>query len=182
MRKVILLVMMTLDGYFDGLGEGLEKIDWHHADEEWEDYSVETLSAAGTLLFGRKTYVGFAAFWPTQEGEVARLLNEIEKIVVSTTLTEATWQNTRLVREHVPEVVAELKAQPGKPIIVFGSADLAATLMQHNLIDEYRIAVNPVVLSDGTPLFKSSIGRRELRLLGTRIFRSGIAELRYTSE
>jgi dihydrofolate reductase len=179
MRKVILLVMMTLDGYFDGPGEGLEKIDWHHADEEWEDYSIETLSSADTLLFGRKTYEGFAAFWPTQEGEVARLLNGIEKVVFSTTLTEVTWQHTRLVREQVAEVVAELKAQPGKPIIVFGSADFASTLMQHNLIDEYRIAVNPVVLGEGTPLFKGYTGRRELRLLGTRIFTSGIAELRY---
>src|SRR5215212_5303811 len=140
MRKVILLVMVTLDGYFDGPGEGLEKIDWHHADEDWEEYSVETLSGADTLLFGRKTYEGFAAFWPSQEGEVARLLNEIEKVVFSTTLTEATWQHTRLVGEQVPEVVAGIKAQPGKPIIVFGSADLAATLTQHGLIDEYRIA------------------------------------------
>jgi dihydrofolate reductase len=182
MRKVILLNMITLDGFFDGPGEGFEKIDWHHADEEWEDYSVELLSGADTLLFGRKTYEGFAAFWPTQEGEVARLLNEIEKVVFSTTLTEASWQHTRLVREHVPEAVAELKTQPGKSVVVFGSADFAATLMQHNLIDEYRIAVNPLILSQGTPLFKGYTGRRELRLLDTRIFRSGIVELRYAPE
>jgi dihydrofolate reductase len=179
LRKVILLVMMTLDGFFDGPGEGLEKIDWHHADEEWEDYSVEILSGADTLLFGRKTYDGFAAFWPSQEGEVARLLNTIDKVVFSTTLTEATWQGTRLVREHVPEAVTELKAQSGKDILVFGSADFAATLTQHGLIDEYRIAVNPVILGEGTPLFKPHAGRRELRLLGTRIFTSGIVELRY---
>jgi len=179
MRKVILLVMMTLDGFFDGPGEGLEKIDWHHADEEWEDYSVEILSGADTLLFGRKTYEGFAAFCPSQEGEVAHLLNEIDKVVFSTTLSEATWQGTRLVRTHVPEAVMELKAQPGKNIIVFGSADFAATLTQHGLIDEYRIAVNPVVLGDGTPLFKQQGVRRNLRLIGTRIFRSGIVERRY---
>jgi dihydrofolate reductase len=179
MRKVILLVMVTLDGFFDGPGEGLERIDWHHADEEWQDYSVEILSGADTLLFGRKTYEGFASFWPSQEGEVARLLNAIDKVVFSTTLTEATWQGTRLVREHVPEAIAELKVQSGKDILVFGSADFAATLTQHGLIDEYRIAVNPVVLGEGTPLFKPHAGRRELRLLGTRIFRSGIVELRY---
>lgn len=179
MRNVILLVMVTLDGVFDAPGEGLEKIDWHHADEEWEDYSVEILSGADTLLFGRKTYEGFADFWPSQEGEVARLLNTIDKVVFSTTLSEVSWQNTRLVRDGVAEVVTELKAQPGKPILVFGSADFAATLMQHDLIDEYRIAVNPVVLGEGTPLFKPQAGRRELRLLGTRIFTSGIAELRY---
>jgi len=106
MRKVILLAMMTLDRFFDGRGEGLEKIDWHHADEEWEAYSVELLSGADTLLFGRKTYEGFAAFWPSQVREVARLLNAIEKVVFSTTLTEAGWQNSRLVRDSIPEAVA----------------------------------------------------------------------------
>src|SRR5206468_149277 len=123
---------------------------------------------------GWQTGPSGATIWPAQEGEVARLLNEIEKVVFSTTLTEATWQHTRLVREHVYEAVAELKAQPSKSIIVFGSADFAATLMQHNLIDEYRIAVNPVILSEGTPLFKRYTGRRELRLIETRIFKSGI--------
>src|SRR5437867_7238193 len=159
MRKVILLVMMTLDGFFDGPGEDLEKIDWHHADEEWEDYSVEMLSGADTLLFGRRTYEGFAAFWRSQEGEVARLLNAIDKVVFSTRLTEATWQGSRLVRDHVPEAVAQLKAQPGKNILVFGSADFAATLTQHGLIDEYRIAANPVVLGSRTPMFKEHTGR-----------------------
>lgn len=103
-------------------------------------------------------------------------------MVFSTTLVEATWQHTRLVRDHVPEAVAELKAQSGGPIIVFGSADFAATLMQHNLVDEYRIAVNPVILSQGTPLFKGYTGRRELRLLDTRIFRSGIVEVHYAPD
>ncbi len=179
MRKVILLAMVTLDGYFDGPGEGLEKIDWHHADEEWENYSVELLSATGTLLFGRKTYEGFAQFWPSQEGEVARLLNAIPKVVFSTTLTEAAWQGSRVVSENVPEAVANLKAEPGKPIVIFGSADFAATLTRHGLIDEYRVAVNPVVLGAGVPLFKPDDGRRELRLVDTRIFKSGIVELRY---
>jgi dihydrofolate reductase len=179
MRKVILLVMMTLDGFFDGPSEGLEKIDWYHADEEWEDYSVELLSGADTLLFGRKTYDGFAAFWPSQEGEVARLLNTIDNVVFSTTLIDVSWQNTRLIRDGVAEAVTQLKAQPGKPILVFGSADFAATLMQHDLVDEYHIAVNPVVLGDGTALFKRQTGRRNLRLLDTRIFTSRIVELRY---
>lgn len=180
MRKLILLVMVTLDGFFDGPGEGLEKIDWHHADEEWEEYSVEILSSAGAILFGRKTYAGFAEFWPTQEGDVARLLNSIDKVVVSTTLSEASWAGSQLIRNNVPEAIARLKAQPGQDIVVFGSADLAATLMRHNLIDEYRVAVNPVVLGAGTPLFKQPVERRELRLAGTRVFRSGIVELRYT--
>jgi dihydrofolate reductase len=179
MRNVIFSMMISLDGYFEGPGEGWEKIDWHRADDQWEQYSVELLSQIDTLLFGRKTYVGFAEFWPTQQGDVARLLNNIDKVVVSTTLTEATWNATRLVRDHVSEEIARLKAQPGKDIAIFGSAELAATLMQHDLIDEYRIAVNPVVLGGGTALFQKRAERLNLRLLDTRIFRSGIVELRY---
>jgi dihydrofolate reductase len=179
MRNVILSMMISLDGYFEAPGEGWEKIDWHRADDEWEDYSVELLGQIDTLLFGRRTYEGFAEFWPTQDSEVARLLNAIDKVVFSTTLSEAAWNGTRLVRDHVPEEVAKLKAQPGRDIAIFGSADLAATLTQHGLIDEYRIAVNPVVLGGGTALFREGAERLNLRLLDTKTFRSGIVELRY---
>ena len=182
MRKVILSMMISLDGFFEAAGEGWEKIDWHRADDEWEAYAVELLSGADTLLFGRTTYVGFAEFWPTQTGEVARLLNDTAKVIFSTTLIEATWNNSRLVRDHVPEEIAQLKAQLGKDIVILGSAGLAATLTEHRLIDEYRIAVNPVVLGDGTPLFRKRADRINLRLLGSKTFTSGIVELRYTPE
>lgn len=182
MRKVILSVMVSLDGFFDAPGEGLEKIDWHRADDEWEKYAIELLSGADTLLFGRKTYEGFAQFWPSQDGEVARLLNTISKVVFSTTLTEATWSESQLVKDHVPEQVAKLQARPGKDILILGSANFAATLTQHGLIDEYRVAVNPVVLGAGTPLFAAGADRLNLRLLDTRTFKSGIVELRYAPE
>ncbi len=182
MRNVILAVMVSLDGFFEAPGDDSEKLDWHRADDEWEDYSVELLGGADTLLFGRRTYEGFAGFWPAQEGEVARLLNEIPKVVFSTTLTEATWQHSRVVRDHIPDAVMQLKAAPGGDILVFASADLAATLTRHGLIDEYRVAVNPVVLGAGTAFFKGGDDRLDLRLLGTRMFRSGIVELRYAPE
>lgn len=182
MRRLILSVMTSLDNYFDAPGEGLEKIDWHRADEEWEAYAVELLSGADTLLFGRKTYAGFAVFWPEQQGEVADLLNAIEKVVVSTTLTEASWRGTRLVRDNVATEIAALKKQPGRDILLFGSATLAASLSEHGLIDEYRLAINPVVLGAGTPFFSPRAARLNLRLLGTRIFGSGIVELRYAPE
>jgi len=182
MRQVILSMMISLDGFFEAPGEGWEKIDWHRADDEWETYSVEMLEVADTLLFGRTTYTGFAEFWPTQDSEVAHLLNDIAKVVFSTTLTEVAWNNSRLVHDHVPEEVEKLKAQPGKDILIFGSASLAATLTQHSLIDEYRIAVNPVVLGGGTPLFRERADRINLRLLGSKTFASGIVELRYAPE
>lgn len=125
---------------------------------------------------------GICGILADPESEVARLLNNIDKVVFSTTLTEAAWNGSRLVRDHVPEEVARLKAQPGKGIAVFGSADLAATLMQHSLIDEYPIAVNPVVLGGGTALFRKGAERLNLRLLDTKIFRSGIVELRYARD
>ena len=182
MRKVILSMMISLDGFFEAPGEDWEKIDWQRADEEWDAYAVELLSGADMLLFGRTTYVGFAEFWPSQDGEVARLLNDIAKVVVSTTLPAANWNNSRLVRDHIPEEVAQLKAQPGQDILILGSGGLTATLTEHRLIDEYRIAVNPVVLGDGTPLFRKRADRINLRLLGTRTFASGIVELRYAPE
>jgi dihydrofolate reductase len=182
MRNIILSVMMSLDGYFESPGEGWEKIDWTRADDEWEEYSIELLSGAGTLLFGRRTYEGFAQYWPSQQGEVARLLNAISKVVFSTTLTAATWPGSRLVRDNAPEEVAKLKAEPGKDIVVLSSADFAATLTQHGLIDEYRIAVNPVVLGGGTSLFREHGSRLNLRLLGAKTFTSGIVELRYAPE
>ncbi|NJK31713.1 MAG: dihydrofolate reductase family protein [Deltaproteobacteria bacterium] len=101
MRTLILSNMVSLDGYYAGPGEGWEQIDWHRADEAWERYATELLGDADTLLLGRRTYEGFAAFWPEQEGEIARLLNAIQKVVVSTTLTAGIWRATRVVRDDV---------------------------------------------------------------------------------
>jgi dihydrofolate reductase len=110
------------------------------------------------------------------------IIIDLVKVVVSTTLSEAAWNNSRLVRDHVAEEVAQLKAQPGNDIVILGSAGLAATLTEQRLIDEYRIAINPVVLGDGTPLFRKRADRINLRLVGSRIFASGVAELRYAPD
>jgi len=111
MRTVILSVMVSLDGFFEALGDQAAQLDWHRADDEWDGYAEELIDGAGILLFGRRTYEGFAAFWPTQAGEVARLLNETAKIVWSTTLAEATWERSRLVQGDVPEEVAHLNSR-----------------------------------------------------------------------
>jgi dihydrofolate reductase len=168
------MVMASLDGFYEGPGEGWEKIDWHRADDEWETYSIELLKGTGTLLFGRKTYEGFAEYWPTQQGELARLLNEIPKVVFSRTLERADWKPARLVKDRVPEEVAALKQQPGKDVLILGSVHFASTLMRSGLIDEYRIAINPVALRGGTPLFQAGPDRLNLKLVGTKIFKSGI--------
>lgn len=182
MRKVIFSIMLSIDGFFEGPGEDGEKIDWMCADDEWDAYAVELLSEADTLLLGRTTYEGFVDFWPSQAGELAELLNATAKAVFSKTLTETDWSNSRLVREGTLEEAASLKAEPGKNIVVLGSPTLAAELSRYDLIDEYRFAVNPVLLSEGTRMFKDRVDRLTLRLLETRTFASGIIELRYTPE
>jgi dihydrofolate reductase len=154
MRNVIMFNMVSLDGFFAGPNQ---EIDWFVFDEDLERYIKETqMMKADTLLFGRVTYEGMATYWPSAEGDLADFMNKVPKVVFSRTLDKAEWNNSSLVRDNVPEEVSRLKQQPGKDIFLYGSADFASTLMQHGLIDEYRLGVNPVVLGGGTPLFKGS--------------------------
>jgi dihydrofolate reductase len=179
MRKVIMWNMVTLDGFFEG-PESWE-IDWHEYawGEELEQFSLEQSRSADMLLFGRVTYLGMANYWSTAEGEIADFMNGIPKVVFSRTLEKAEWNNTRLVKANADEEVARLKQQPGKDMLIFGSADLSSGLMRSGLIDEYRLGINPVVLGGGNPLFKSSPQRMRMKLLEARPFRSGCVILRY---
>jgi dihydrofolate reductase len=177
MRTVIHSAMTSLDGVFDGPGEGAERIDWMRADDEWQEYSVESLDAATTLLFGRRTFEGMAEYWPGQTDPVGIRMNALEKIGFSRSAGTTTWENARMSSDPVDEV-ARLKEGDGGDILILGSADLAATLTEHGLIDEYRVAVNPVVLGAGSPLFRPGHPRLDLRTTGTRIFSSGIVEIR----
>jgi len=176
MRKVIMWDMVTVDGFFEGPDRN---IDWFLFDDELERYILETQLEADTLLFGRVTYQMMASYWPSAEGRIAEFMNAVPKVVFSRTLETVDWNNTRLVNENILEEVSRLKQQPGNSIFLFGSADFASTLMQHDLIDEYRIGVNPVVLGAGTPLFKSRPDRLGLKLLETRPLKSGVIILHY---
>jgi dihydrofolate reductase len=112
-------------------------------------------------------------------GEYADMMNGYPKFVVSTTLKEAEWNNSTLIKENVAEEVSGLKRQPGKDILVFGSGDLVNTLMQHDLIDEYRLMVFPVVVGSGKRLFGDEIDTKVLRLIETKTFSSGVVVLSY---
>jgi len=165
-------MMVSLDGYYARPGTGWETIDWHRADPEWADFSVETIRAAGTLLFGRITYEGFASYWPTQTGDVARLLNEAEKVVFSSKPLAIEWQNARLASG-----LAELDTlrQSGRgDILIFCSGTLADRLIRAGQIDEFRLAINPVFLGAGLPLFRPGQPTLNLALTATRRFTSGI--------
>ncbi len=179
MRKVIMWNLITLDGFFEGPKSW--DLDWHQYvwGPDLERLSIEQLKSADLLLFGRVTYEGMASYWQTATGEVATLMNGISKIVFSKTLQRADWSGTRLSSGGAEEEVARLKKEPGKDAFIFGSADLCATLMKAGLIDEYRIALVPVVLGAGKPLFKPGANKLRMTLLDTKTFPSGCVVLRY---
>jgi dihydrofolate reductase len=134
----------------------------------WERLSIEQLRSADRLLFGRVTYEGMAAYWETATGEVADFMNSLAKVVVSRTLERAGWSNTKLVRENIAAEIPALKHSGEGNTLVFGSANLSSTLMQHDLFDEYRIAIVPVVLGHGKPLFAPDSSPLNMKLLDSR--------------
>jgi dihydrofolate reductase len=183
MGKLIMWNLVTLDGFFEGPKSW--ELDWHEYvwGEELEQFSIEQLKSAEMLLFGRATYQGMADYWPSSyKTEIADFMNNIRKVVFSRTLEKAEWNNTTVVKENATQEVANLKQQSGKDLFVFGSANLCSTLMQHNLIDEYRLCLTPIILGLGNPLFKSGPDRMSMKLLEARPLKSGGVILRYESE
>lgn len=181
MRRVLLFMMVSLDGYYEG-AEG--QLDWHNVDEEFNDFAVEQLNEMDTLLFGRITYEMMASYWPTPQARtddpvVAGKMNSMPKIVFSRSLRDVDWENTRLVTDDFAAEVTRLKAQPGKDMIIFGSSDLAVSFLEHGLLDECRVMINPVVLGQGKTLFSGIHDRLKLKLLKTKVFQSGNVLLYY---
>lgn len=179
MRRLVMWNLQTLDGCFDGARPW--ELDWHEIvwGDELERLSRDQGREIGTVLFGRATYQGMADYWTTATGPIAEFMNSVPKVVCSRTLTAASWNNTRLVRGDVVKEVAALKREDGKDVYVFGSARLSDALMRHGLFDEYRICIVPVVLGNGSPLFKPGTERRRLRLLDSRTLATGGVILRY---
>jgi len=182
MSKLIMWNLVTLDGYFEGTKKW--DLDFHNKvwGDELEQLSIEQLRQCNSLVFGRVTYEGMAAYWTTVTGEVevAGFMNSLPKIVISKTLTKADWNNTRLIKDNIAQEITKLK-QSEKDSFIFGSAYLSATLMKLGLIDEYRICVVPVVLGGGTPLFKPNSEQLKLQLLSTQVLKNGGVILRYAS-
>ena len=181
MRKLYISEMITIDGFFEGPNK---EIDRHNVDAEFNEYAIDQLDRTGLLVFGRVAYELMASYWPTELAKtddpmVARMMNEIPKIVVSNSLAEASWSNTRVIRENIGDEILKLKQEPGKDIGIFGSSRLAATLLEIGLIDEVRMFIAPVVLGMGNPLFPARSGRIDFKLLRTEKFRSGNVLLCY---
>ncbi|MFJ9583142.1 dihydrofolate reductase family protein [Streptomyces acidicola] len=183
MRKIILMMSVSLDGYIEGPNR---EIDWHMVDDELHTHFNEQLATMGAFLDGRVTYELMSDFWPTADREkdstgpvadFAAIWRNMPKIVFSRTLQHAQWHTT-IVRDVVVEDIRALKAQEGGDLAL-GGAELAAEFMRNDLVDEYRIYVHPVVLGQGKPLFAESDTRRKLRLLENRTFGNGVVLLRY---
>ncbi len=183
MRKIIWMMSVSLDGFMEGPDR---ELDWHMVDDELHRHFNEELGAMGAFLDGRVTYELMAGFWPMADTdpsstapvvEFARIWRDMPKIVYSRTLERADW-NTTVVRDVVPEEVMELKAQPGGDLVL-GGADLGAAFLRHDLINEYRLYVHPVIIGRGKPMFRPSDARIALRLAETRTFGNGVVLLRY---
>lgn len=179
MRKIFAFLMTTVDGYYEGPNQ---EFDFWVVDDEFDDFSARQLDEVDVLVFGRVTYEGMAAYWPTAAAHadsprVAERMNGLQKVVVSRTRATAEWANTRVV-DDIDELAA-LKRRPGKSIGILGSSDLTASLLERGLLDELRIMVSPVVLGAGKSVFRTAGERSGLRLTQCRPFASGNVLLTY---
>jgi len=175
MRKVIFFMLTSLDGYFEGPDRD---INWHNVDEEFNEFAIQQTGEFGALLFGRVTYELMAGYWPSEAAKrddpiIAGLMNGLPKIVFSKTLKKVEWENTTLVKGNFVEAISRLKQEAGKDIAIFGSSDLTVTLMEHGLVDEYRVMVNPIILGQGKPVFNGIKSPVKLTLIKTKTFKSG---------
>jgi dihydrofolate reductase len=173
LRKVIFQMMISIDGFFEGIDQD---ISWHNVDDEFNKFAADLLDEVDALLFGRITYQLMASYWPgasDDDPKVAERMNNLPKIVFSRTLENAVWNNTRLIRENIEKVIRELKQESGKDMVILGSSNLALTFIEFGLIDEFRIIVNPVVLGKGRSLFTGINKRLNLKLIRTKTFDSG---------
>ena len=184
MGRIVVTEFVSLDGVIEapGGGEDFEHAGWTFAidrGEEGEQFKLDETLDAEALLLGRVTYAGFAAAWPSVEGEFGDKFNSMPKYVVSSTLEEAEWNNSSVLRGDVVEEVSKLRQAPGGDIVVHGSAQLVQTLLEHDLVDELRLMVFPVVLGSGKRLFADTGAKKRLRLTDSKTVGDGIAILIY---
>ena len=194
MRRIVMFNQLTADGYFAALDGNL---DWVVPDREFDKAVAAGLPATGTILFGRRTYELFQAFWPSavddtgtapdpHGGErspeiraIGMFINQATKLVFSRTLNDVTWKNSRIIHELDPREIGAMKRQPGADMMIFGSGSIVSQLTQHGLIDEYQFVVCPVLLGSGRPLFHGVSKSSRLNLLETKQYPSGNVMLRY---
>jgi dihydrofolate reductase len=190
MRKIISFMHISLDGFVAGPNG---EMDWIKVDEEIFDYVGKRISEGDTALYGRVTYQMMEGYWPTageQPGaskhdiEHSKWYKNVQKVVLSKTMKDATLPNTKIISDNIAERMNEIKqsASRSEEILLFGSPTATHSLMQLNLIDGYWLFVNPIILGRGIPLFAGVKDKINLQLLATRQFTSGVTELNYMVE
>ncbi|AYG01817.1 dihydrofolate reductase family protein [Lactococcus allomyrinae] len=187
MRKLVLFLHSSLDGFVEG-PKGAMDIGFISYDADLENEARNILSTVDTVVWGRRTYEMMYSYWPTvpenpdassYERNHAKWIEQVEKIVFSTTLDEVKWNNTRLVKENIVEEIQKLKSTSGGDLLILGSPRLAHFLMAHDLIDEYKITVSPVLVGDGLRLFEKGVHPTKLKLISQKTFDSGAMSLDY---
>ncbi|HEY6388779.1 MAG TPA: dihydrofolate reductase family protein [Candidatus Acidoferrum sp.] len=176
MRKLIVFNMVSLDGFFvDGKGD----MSWAHKhDAEWNAFVSGNATGSGVLVLGRKTYELMASYWPTpmalqNSPVVAKGMNDMPKIVFSRTLDKASWNNTKLLHGDLASEVRKLKHASGPDMVILGSGSIVSQLARQNLIDEYQLALSPIVLGKGRTLFETVKDKLNLKLTTSRTFGNG---------
>ena len=185
MGRIVVTEFMSLDGVMEGPGgdndfvRGAWSFEFERG-EEGDKFKVDELEDAEGLLLGRRTYEGFAAAWPSRSGDpFSDKFNAMPKYVVSSTLENPEWNNSTVLKGDVGEEVAKLKQEQDGDIVVHGSPQLVQTLIEHDLVDEYRLMVFPVVLGSGKRLFGETTDKKSLRLVDSKVVGDGVAILVY---
>jgi dihydrofolate reductase len=183
MSRIVVSQFVSVDGVIeDPVGmEELGRGDWTRASSgpEGGKYKVDEIMDAAAMLLGRKTYEGYAAAWPGRDGEYADKLNGMPKYVVSSTLSDPEWSNTTVLHGDAASAVGKLKEQVDGDILVQGSAQLTYTLMEHDLVDEWRLMIFPIVVGAGKRFFGDPGKAVDLRLVESRAVGEGVAILTY---
>ena len=184
MRNLVAFMHMSLDGFAAGANG---ELDWIAYDQELEKHAETVVGTVGTAIYGRVTY-HMMEYWRTVPSNPAATQHEIEhanwieaipKVVVSTTLKTVDWNNTSIIADNLTAEIMKLKQQPGKDIVIFGSPSLTQTLAQLDLIDEYQLTLNPVILGAGVQFFAQLAQKQPLQLLASKTFGSGAMALHY---
>jgi dihydrofolate reductase len=180
MRKLTAFYFITMNGYFQGKDGD---VSWAHARQQ-NDYAAEMLEAGDILLFGRRTYELMVQFWPTDEAmktvpEVANGMNQSEKIVFSRSLDKVEWSNTRVIKDNIVEEIKKMKESEGRNLTILGSGSIINQFADAGLIDELQILLQPVALSEGTPILKDVKDNLQFKLTDSRAFETGNVLLCY---
>jgi dihydrofolate reductase len=184
MGRIVVTEFVSLDGVMEDPGgaEDFRYGGWTFEidrGEEGNKFKLDETLASEALLLGRVTYQGFAQAWPSREGEFADKFNNMPKYVVSSTLDEPGWNNATVLKQDLVAEVSKLRQEHDGDIVVHGSAQLVQALLEHDLVDELRLMVFPVVLGGGKRLFGETSDRKRLRLVGSRAVGDGVAILIY---